>query len=109
MGSSEHPEQVVYTEACARLGMDLLKRSTGGRSVLQTTDVLNLRQLAKSSERSRESGRPWAGSEDNDLLGLLRPAGQFVHRSSMCAFNEGFGFHAAGVHARSANADLSAF
>ena len=41
MGSSERPEQVVDAEACARLGVDVVKRSTGGGSVLQTGDVLN--------------------------------------------------------------------
>jgi lipoate---protein ligase len=41
MGSSERPEQVVDAEACERLGVDVLKRSTGGGSVLQTEDVLN--------------------------------------------------------------------
>jgi lipoate-protein ligase A len=41
MGSSERPEQVVDAEACARLGVDVLKRSTGGGSVLQTGGVLN--------------------------------------------------------------------
>ncbi len=41
MGSSERPEQVVDAEACLRLGVDVLKRSTGGGSVLQTGDVLN--------------------------------------------------------------------
>ena len=41
MGSSERPEQVVDADACARLGVDVLKRSTGGGSVLQTGDVLN--------------------------------------------------------------------
>jgi lipoate-protein ligase A len=41
MGSSERPEQVVDAEACARLGVDVLKRSTGGGTVLQTSDVLN--------------------------------------------------------------------
>jgi len=41
MGSSERPEQVVDAAACARLGVDVLKRSTGGGSVLQTKDVLN--------------------------------------------------------------------
>jgi len=32
---------VVYSEACARLGVEVLKRSTGGGSVLQTAGVLN--------------------------------------------------------------------
>ena len=41
MGSSEWQEQVVDAEACARLGVDVLKRSTGGGSVLQTRSVLN--------------------------------------------------------------------
>jgi lipoate---protein ligase len=41
MGSSERPEQVVDAQACERLGVDVLKRSTGGGSVLQTNDVLN--------------------------------------------------------------------
>jgi lipoate-protein ligase A len=41
MGSSERPEQVVDAGACARLGVDVLKRSTGGGSVLQTGGVLN--------------------------------------------------------------------
>jgi lipoate---protein ligase len=41
MGSSERPEQVVDVEACERLGVDVIKRSTGGGSVLQTRDVLN--------------------------------------------------------------------
>jgi lipoate---protein ligase len=41
MGSSERPEQVVDAEACARLGVHVLKRSTGGGSVLQTAHVLN--------------------------------------------------------------------
>jgi lipoate-protein ligase A len=41
IGSSERPEEVVDAEACARLGVDVLKRSTGGGSVLQTGGVLN--------------------------------------------------------------------
>ena len=41
IGSSERPEQVVYSEACARLGVEVIKRSTGGGSVLQTAGVLN--------------------------------------------------------------------
>ncbi len=41
MGSSERPEQVVYSEACVRRGVEVLKRSTGGGSVLQTAGVLN--------------------------------------------------------------------
>ena len=41
MGSSERLEEVVDAEACARFGVDVLKRSTGGGSVLQTAGVLN--------------------------------------------------------------------
>ena len=41
MGSNERPEQVVDAGACARLGVEVLKRSTGGGSVLQTAGVLN--------------------------------------------------------------------
>lgn len=41
IGSSERPEQVVDTDACARLGVEVVKRSTGGGSVLQTAGVLN--------------------------------------------------------------------
>jgi lipoate-protein ligase A len=41
IGSNERPEQVVDAEACARLGVEVLKRSTGGGSVLQTAGVLN--------------------------------------------------------------------
>jgi len=41
MGSSEKLDQVVDEAACARLGLEVLKRSTGGGSVLQTPGVLN--------------------------------------------------------------------
>lgn len=41
MGSGEQREQVVNLEACARFGVEVLKRSTGGGSVLQTGGVLN--------------------------------------------------------------------
>ena len=41
MGSNERAEQVVDSAACARLGVDVLKRCTGGGTVLQTSDVLN--------------------------------------------------------------------
>ena len=41
MGSSEQPDQVVDEAACARFGLEVLKRSTGGGSVLQTSGVLN--------------------------------------------------------------------
>ncbi len=41
MGSNERAEQVVDAAACARLGVDVLKRCTGGGTVLQTGGVLN--------------------------------------------------------------------
>ncbi len=41
MGSSEKPEQVADLEACERLGIAVVRRSTGGGTVLQTPDVLN--------------------------------------------------------------------
>lgn len=41
IGSSERPDQVADCEACARLGVDVVKRFTGGGSVLQTGGVLN--------------------------------------------------------------------
>jgi len=40
-GSSEKPEIVADLDACERLGVEVLKRSTGGGTVLQTPDVLN--------------------------------------------------------------------
>ncbi len=41
MGSNERAEQVVDAVACARFGVDMLKRCTGGGTVLQTGSVLN--------------------------------------------------------------------
>jgi lipoate-protein ligase A len=41
MGSSERAEQVVDGPACARHGVEVLKRCTGGGTVLQTGGVLN--------------------------------------------------------------------
>ena len=41
IGSSERLDQVVDEAVCARLGVEMLKRSTGGGSVLQTSGVLN--------------------------------------------------------------------
>jgi lipoate-protein ligase A len=41
MGSSEHPEQVAHVAECTRYGVSLLKRCSGGGTVLQTKDVLN--------------------------------------------------------------------
>lgn len=41
MGWNERVEQVVDSAACARLGVDVLKRCTGGGTVLQTDGVLN--------------------------------------------------------------------
>jgi lipoate---protein ligase len=41
MGSSERPEQVVDAAACSVHGVSVLKRCTGGGTVLQTSGVLN--------------------------------------------------------------------
>lgn len=41
IGSSERPDHVVDEAARARFGVEVLKRSTGGGSVLQTSGVLN--------------------------------------------------------------------
>jgi lipoate-protein ligase A len=41
MGSNERSEQVADVEACTKYGVDLLKRCTGGGTVLQTGGVLN--------------------------------------------------------------------
>lgn len=41
VGYSEKPEQVADLEACRRLGIEVVKRSTGGGTVLQTPEVLN--------------------------------------------------------------------
>ncbi len=62
IGSSERPEQVVNLEACARLDVDVLKRSTGGGSVLQTGDVLNYSLVtpAPTSLDPKASFRPGA-------------------------------------------------
>jgi lipoate-protein ligase A len=41
MGSNERAEQSVKSDACAQLGVEVLKRCTGGGTVLQTGGVLN--------------------------------------------------------------------
>jgi lipoate-protein ligase A len=41
MGSNERPEQVADVEACTKYGVDLIKRCSGGGTVLQTEGVLN--------------------------------------------------------------------
>ncbi len=46
LGSSERPDLVVDEAACAGLGVDVLKRSTGGGAVLQTSGVLNYSLVA---------------------------------------------------------------
>ena len=51
LGSSERPDQVVDEAACTRLGVDVLKRSTGGGTVLQTSGVLNYSLVAPAPAR----------------------------------------------------------
>ena len=46
IGRCERLEQVVDAEACTSQGVDVIKRSTGGGSVLQTGDVLNYSLIA---------------------------------------------------------------
>jgi lipoate---protein ligase len=41
LGFNEKTEQVIDSEACRNLGVDVLKRSTGGGSVLQASGVFN--------------------------------------------------------------------
>lgn len=41
MGHSEREEQVIDTAACTHLGVEIVRRVTGGGSVLQTGGVLN--------------------------------------------------------------------
>ncbi len=41
MGSNERSDQVVDAAACTRLGVEVIKRCTGGGTVLQTDTVLN--------------------------------------------------------------------
>ena len=41
LGASERPEQTAYLDECRRLGVEVLKRISGGGAVLQTRDVLN--------------------------------------------------------------------
>jgi lipoate-protein ligase A len=50
MGSNERAEQVVDVAACARLGVDVLKRCTGGGTVLQTGGVLNYSLVTPAPE-----------------------------------------------------------
>ncbi|HLH07145.1 MAG TPA: lipoate--protein ligase family protein [Terriglobales bacterium] len=51
MGSNERAEQVVDPVACARLGVDVRKRCTGGGTVLQTSDVLNYSLVRPAPDR----------------------------------------------------------
>jgi lipoate-protein ligase A len=51
IGSSERPEHVVDEAACARFGVEVLKRSTGGGSVLQTSGVLNYALVTPAPSR----------------------------------------------------------
>ncbi|MGC9159161.1 MAG: lipoate--protein ligase family protein [Terracidiphilus sp.] len=51
MGSSERVEQAVNSEACAQLGVEVLKRCTGGGTVLQTGGVLNYSLVTPAPDR----------------------------------------------------------
>ncbi len=51
MGSSERAEDAVNSEACAQLGVEVLKRCTGGGTVLQTGGVLNYSLVTPAPDR----------------------------------------------------------
>ena len=51
MGSSERVEQSVNSDACAELGVVVLKRCTGGGTVLQTSGVLNYSLITPAPDR----------------------------------------------------------
>ncbi len=51
MGSSERAEQAVNSEACEQLGVEVLKRCTGGGTVLQTSGVLNYSLVTPAPDR----------------------------------------------------------
>jgi lipoate-protein ligase A len=51
MGSSERAEDAVNSEACAQLGVEVLKRCTGGGTVLQTGGVLNYSLATPAPDR----------------------------------------------------------
>jgi lipoate-protein ligase A len=51
MGFSERAEQVADIAACARHGVSLLKRCTGGGTVLQTGGVLNYSLITPAPDR----------------------------------------------------------
>jgi lipoate-protein ligase A len=51
MGSSERAEQAVNSAACGQLGVDVLKRCTGGGTVLQTGGVLNYSLVTPAPDR----------------------------------------------------------
>ena len=49
LGNSENPENVVDVATCRRLGVPILRRSTGGGAVLQASGVLNYSLIAPAS------------------------------------------------------------
>lgn len=51
LGANERTELVVDAEACAVHGVEVLKRCTGGGTVLQTADVLNYSLIAPAPDR----------------------------------------------------------
>jgi lipoate-protein ligase A len=51
MGANERPAQVADVAACARVGVEVLKRCTGGGTVLQTRGVLNYSLVTPAPER----------------------------------------------------------
>ncbi len=51
MGANERAEQVVDIDACIRHGVNILKRCTGGGTVLQTSGVLNYSLVMPAPDR----------------------------------------------------------
>ncbi len=71
LGSSERAEQAVNSAACAQLGVEVLKRCTGGGTVLQTRDVLNYSLVTPAPDRLD----PMAGfRQGTDLIRALLEA-----------------------------------
>ena len=74
VGFSEKPDQAVDPDACRILGVDVLKRSTGGGSVLQTAGVFNY-SIVKPLDRMMDPRRAFRFGTDLiiavlDALGL---------------------------------------
>ncbi|MGC9199236.1 MAG: lipoate--protein ligase family protein [Acidobacteriaceae bacterium] len=71
IGLNERPEQSVNSAACTELGVDVVKRCTGGGTVLQTSGVLNYSLVTPAPDRLD----PMAGfRQGTDLIRALLEA-----------------------------------